>query len=32
MNDDEIEKIKKILIDNKDLFAWTVEDMLGIDP
>lgn len=30
--DGESEKIKQVLIENKDLFVWTVEDMLGIDP
>jgi len=28
----EAEKLKEVLADNKDLFAWTVEDMSGIDP
>jgi len=31
-NDEEIEKIKKILTDKKNLFAWTAEEMPGIDP
>lgn len=29
---EEAEKIKKMLTDNKDLFAWMSKDMSGIDP
>jgi len=32
MTDGEAKMIKQVLTDNKDLFTWTVEDMLGIDP
>jgi len=32
LTEEQNEKLKKKLADNKDLFAWTVEDMLGIDP
>jgi len=28
---EEVDKMKKILGDNHDMFAWTVEDMSGID-
>jgi len=28
----EVKKITQFLTDNRDLFAWTVKDMSGIDP
>jgi len=32
MTEDEVQMITKFLTDNRDLFAWTAEDMSGIDP
>jgi len=32
MTEDKVQMITKFLTDNRDLFAWTAEDMSGIDP
>jgi len=32
MTKEEVEKITQLLTKNKDLFAWTTEDMRGINP
>jgi len=32
MMEDKVEKMKEILVNNRDLFAWTAEDMSGIVP
>ena len=32
MTKSEVKRITKLLADNRDLFAWTAEDMPGVDP
>jgi len=32
MTENEVQRVTKFLADNKDLFAWTAEDMPDIDP
>jgi len=32
MTESEVKRVTKLLADNRDLFAWMVEDMPGVDP